>query len=74
AMLDTKMPESESHPPTQSERNMSVLRIPSQGQLSQTFSQNSLHRSVSQLLDMHDKKSVIDDPVWDTILQGHDSG
>lgn len=74
AMLDTKIPGSETHAPAQSERNMSVLRIPSQGQISQTFSQNSLHRSVSQLLDMQDKKSVIDDPVWDTILQGHDSG
>ncbi|XP_069464673.1 usherin [Ambystoma mexicanum] len=73
-MEDTKLPGPETQARSQSERTMSALRIPSQGQISQTYSQNSLHRSVSQLLDMHDKKSLIDDPVWDTILQGHDSG
>ncbi|XP_030630773.1 LOW QUALITY PROTEIN: usherin [Chanos chanos] len=52
---------------------MSVLRIPSQGQLSHTYSQNSLHRSISQLIDTHDKKSLMDG-VWDHEIQGTDSG
>lgn len=52
---------------------MSVLRIPSQSQISQTYSQGSLHRSVSQLMDMQDKKVLVDDSLWETIM-GHSSG
>lgn len=48
--------------------SMSVLRVPSQSQLSHAYSQNSLHRSVSQLIDTQDKKS------WDADLHGTDSG
>uniref|UniRef100_A0A3B3RLN9 Si:ch211-57i17.5 n=1 Tax=Paramormyrops kingsleyae TaxID=1676925 RepID=A0A3B3RLN9_9TELE len=36
--------------------------------------QNSLHRSISQLLDTHDKKSLMDDGLWDTMVHGYDSG
>ncbi|XP_028843702.1 usherin-like [Denticeps clupeoides] len=53
---------------------MSVLRVPSQGTLSHGFSQNSLHRSVSQLIDTHDKKSLMDDGGWDAAVQRTDSG
>ncbi|XP_049320201.1 usherin isoform X1 [Astyanax mexicanus] len=52
---------------------MSVLRVPSQTQLSHAYSQNSLHRSVSQLLDAADKKSLAG-LAWDPDLQGTDSG
>ncbi|ROL41587.1 Usherin [Anabarilius grahami] len=48
--------------------SMSVLRVPSQSQLSHAYSQNSLHRSVSQLIDTQDKKP------WDADLHGTDSG
>nr|XP_009291422.1 usherin [Danio rerio] len=48
--------------------SMSVLRVPSQSQLSHAYSQNSLHRSVSQLIDTQDKKS------WDADLHATDSG
>lgn len=52
-----------------SNHSISVLRIPSQSQLSQA----SLHRSVSQLLALHDKQVLVDDALWETIM-GHDSG
>ncbi|MBN3306045.1 USH2A protein, partial [Amia calva] len=71
---DTKIPGTASHVGSHGTQNMSVLRVPSQSQLSHTYSQNSLHRSVSQLIDIHDKKSLIEDSVWDTIVHGHDSG
>uniref|UniRef100_A0A4W5MZD7 Fibronectin type-III domain-containing protein n=1 Tax=Hucho hucho TaxID=62062 RepID=A0A4W5MZD7_9TELE len=45
---------------------MSVLRVPSQSQLSRAYSQNSLHRSVSQLIEQ-DRKSLMGEG-------GHDSG
>ncbi|KAL0969312.1 hypothetical protein UPYG_G00225390 [Umbra pygmaea] len=45
--------------------SMSVLRVPSQSQLSHAYSQNSLHRSVSQLIE-YDRKSPTEG--------GHDSG
>ncbi|XP_041108645.1 usherin [Polyodon spathula] len=70
-LADTKIAGPGSH---LSNRSMSVLRVPSQTQLSQVYSQNSLLRSVSQLIDIHDKKSLIEDVVWETIAQGHDSG
>lgn len=52
---------------------LSMLRVPSQSQLSHAYSQNSLHRSVSQLIDTQDKKSLAG-LTWDTELQGTDSG
>lgn len=52
---------------------MSVLRIPSQSQLSHAYSQASLHRSVSQLMDSPDKKALTEDSLWETIM-GHSSG
>ncbi|XP_016350129.1 usherin-like, partial [Sinocyclocheilus anshuiensis] len=53
--------------------SMSVLRVPSQSQLSHAYSQNSLHRSVSQLIDTQDKKSL-GGGAWDADLHGTDSG
>lgn len=52
---------------------MSILRIPSQSQISQTYTQGSLHRSISQLMDIPDKKGLVDDSLWETIM-GHSSG
>ncbi|XP_071778073.2 usherin [Centroberyx gerrardi] len=49
---------------------MSALRVPSQTDLSHAYSQHSLHRSVSQLID---RKSLMDEGSWDNPL-GHDSG
>uniref|UniRef100_A0A3B5LYR8 Usher syndrome 2A (autosomal recessive, mild) n=1 Tax=Xiphophorus couchianus TaxID=32473 RepID=A0A3B5LYR8_9TELE len=49
---------------------MSVLRAPSQTDLTQAYSQHSLHRSVSQLID---RKSLMEEGCWDNPL-GHDSG
>ncbi|GCC30851.1 hypothetical protein chiPu_0009305 [Chiloscyllium punctatum] len=57
-----------------SNSNISVLCVPSQSQLSDACSQTSLHRSVSQLIDTHDRKSLIEDSVWDSLGQGRDSG
>lgn len=45
-------------------------RRPSQGQLSRTYSPASLHRSVSQLLNLYDKKTFDESP-WDAILHNH---
>ncbi|XP_039982949.1 usherin [Xiphias gladius] len=50
---------------------MSVLRVPSQTDLSQAYSQHSLHRSVSQLIDR--KSLMMEEGSWDKPL-GHDSG
>ncbi|KAM3624776.1 uncharacterized protein V6R79_001428 [Siganus canaliculatus] len=50
---------------------MSVLRVPSQTDLSQAYSQHSLHRSVSQLIDR--KSLMIEEGSWDNPL-GQDSG
>ncbi|MGH0160152.1 UNVERIFIED_CONTAM: hypothetical protein FKN15_047159, partial [Acipenser sinensis] len=72
-LADTKIAGPGSHLSNHSNRSMSVLRVPSQTQLSRVYSQNSLHRSISQLIDTHDK-SLIEDTVWETIVQGHDSG
>ncbi|KAM9466939.1 usherin [Clarias gariepinus] len=52
---------------------LSMLRVPSQSQLSHAYSQNSLHRSVSQLIDTQDKKSLAG-LTWDTEQQGTESG
>ncbi|XP_041578632.1 usherin [Vulpes lagopus] len=72
-LADTKIPHSGTPVSIRSNRSISVLRIPSQSQISQTYSQGSLHRSVSQLMDIQDKKVLIDDSLWETIM-GHDSG
>ncbi|KAG8443757.1 hypothetical protein GDO86_009076, partial [Hymenochirus boettgeri] len=50
----------------------SVVRKTSQ--ISQSFSQNSLYRSASQLIATRDKKPLADSALWDNVLQGHDSG
>ncbi|XP_019935888.2 usherin isoform X2 [Paralichthys olivaceus] len=50
---------------------MSVLRVPSQTDLSQAYSQHSLHRSVSQLIDR--KSLMMEERNWDSTL-GLDSG
>ncbi|XP_062981457.1 usherin [Elgaria multicarinata webbii] len=73
-LADTKVPAAASPTSMRSTRSTSVLQAPSQSQIQQTFPQGSLHRSVSQLIDVYDKKSLIEDTVWDTIIHGHDSG
>uniref|UniRef100_A0A3Q2FNI0 Usherin-like n=1 Tax=Cyprinodon variegatus TaxID=28743 RepID=A0A3Q2FNI0_CYPVA len=50
---------------------MSVLRAPSQTDLTQAYSQHSLHRSVSQLIDR--KSLMMDEGCWDNPT-GYDSG
>uniref|UniRef100_UPI0037E7E888 usherin n=1 Tax=Semicossyphus pulcher TaxID=241346 RepID=UPI0037E7E888 len=50
---------------------MSVLRVPSEIDLSQGYSQHSLHRSVSQLIDR--KSLMLEEGGWDNPL-GQDSG
>ncbi|CAJ1048931.1 LOW QUALITY PROTEIN: usherin [Xyrichtys novacula] len=50
---------------------MSVLRVPSETDLSQSYSQQSLHRSVSQLIDR--KSLMLEEGGWDNPL-GQDSG
>ncbi|ELW55473.1 Usherin [Tupaia chinensis] len=72
-LADTKIPQSGTPVSIRSNRSMSVLRIPSQSQISQTYPQGCLHRSVSQLMDIQDKKVLIDDSLWETIM-GHNSG
>ena len=72
-MADTKIPRTGARVSLRSNRSISVLRIPSQSQLSHAYSHSSLHRSVSQLMDIQDKKVLVDDSLWETIM-GHDSG
>ncbi|XP_013375386.1 PREDICTED: usherin isoform X1 [Chinchilla lanigera] len=72
-LADTKIPRSGTPMSMRSNRSVSVLRIPSQSQISRTYSQGSLHRSVSQLMDVQDKKVLLDDSLWETIV-GHSSG
>nr|XP_019599683.1 PREDICTED: usherin isoform X2 [Rhinolophus sinicus] len=72
-LADTKIPRSGARVSVRSSRSISVLRIPSQSQISRAYSSGSLHRSVSQLMDIQDKKVLIDDSLWETIM-GHDSG
>lgn len=64
-LMDTKIVGSSRFSP------MPVLRVPSQTDLSQDYSQHSLHRSISQLIDR--KSLVMDEGSWDNPL-GHDSG
>lgn len=63
--MDTKIGDASGFGP------MSVLRVPSQTDLSQEYSQHSLHRSISQLIDR--KSLMVDEGTWDNPL-GHDSG
>ncbi|KAG8518191.1 Usherin, partial [Galemys pyrenaicus] len=72
-LADTKIPRSGTPMSIRSNRSLSVLRIPSQSHISQTYSQDSLHRSISQLMDIQNKKVLVDDSLWETIM-GHDSG
>ncbi|XP_073529682.1 usherin-like [Phyllobates terribilis] len=67
---DMKISGAESH----TSHNTMVVRKTSQSQISHSFSQNSLYRSASQLITSHDKKSTVDSPIWDSVIQGHDSG
>ncbi|XP_056424309.1 usherin isoform X1 [Hyla sarda] len=59
---------------THTSHNTMMVRKTSQSQISHSFSQNSLYRSASQLIAPHDKKSILDSSIWDSIIQGHDSG
>ncbi|XP_067901794.1 usherin [Heterodontus francisci] len=70
-LTDTKIAGRGSHT---SNCSMSVLHVPSQSQLSYACSQTSLHRSVSQLIDSHDRKSLIEDSIWESLAHGRDSG
>lgn len=72
-LADTKTPRSGARLSVRSGRSISVLRIPSQSQMSRACSPGALHRSVSQLMDMQDKKVLMDDSLWEAIM-GHDSG
>ncbi|XP_048842179.1 usherin [Brienomyrus brachyistius] len=69
-VVDSSIPGDEDLPT----QGISVLHISSQSQVAHGPSQNSLHRSISQLLDTHDKKSLMDDGLWDTMVHGYDSG
>ncbi|XP_073409429.1 usherin [Dendrobates tinctorius] len=67
---DMKISGAESH----SSHNTMVVRNTSQSQISHSFSQNSLYRSASELITSHDKTSTVDSSMWDSVIQGHDSG
>ncbi|XP_075719450.1 usherin [Rhinoderma darwinii] len=67
---DIKISGVESH----TSRNAMLVRKTSQSQISHSFSENSLYRSASQLIASHDKKSIVDSSIWDSVIQGHDSG
>ncbi|XP_055465169.1 usherin [Psammomys obesus] len=71
-LADTRLPRSGTPLSIRSSRSVSVLRIPSQSQVSRSCSQGSLHRSVSQLMDIPDKKVAAADSLWETIM-GHSS-
>ncbi|VCX37728.1 unnamed protein product, partial [Gulo gulo] len=72
-LANTRIPRSGTPISIRSNRSISVLRIPSQSRRSRTCSQSSLQHSVRQLADIPDKKVLIDDSLWETIV-GHDSG
>lgn len=69
-LADTKIPGAGSPTSNRSFRLAARGRRPSQGQLSRTYSPASLHRSVSQLLNLYDKKTFDESP-WDAILHNH---
>ncbi|XP_060035197.1 usherin-like [Erinaceus europaeus] len=54
-------------------RSSHSLSVPGQGQASWACSQGTLHRSVSQLLDVADKKALTDGVLWETVM-GHEGG
>ncbi|KAM5238832.1 usherin [Ctenodactylus gundi] len=72
-LADTRIPRLGTPVSIQRSRSVSILRVPSPSQLSRTYSQGSLHRSISQLMDIQDKKVLLDDSLWETIV-GHSSG
>ncbi|XP_013929924.1 PREDICTED: usherin-like [Thamnophis sirtalis] len=72
-LSDTKIPGPASPLSIHSSRNISVLQGPSQSQIEDRFSQDSLHRSISQLIEASEKKSSVENTVWDAIIHGHDS-
>ncbi|NWR49163.1 USH2A protein, partial [Regulus satrapa] len=69
-LSDTKIPGAGSPTSNRSFRMAAGGRRPSQGQLSRTYSPASLHRSVSQLLNLYDKKTFDESP-WDAIIHNH---
>ncbi|NXU00975.1 USH2A protein, partial [Buphagus erythrorhynchus] len=69
-LTDTKIPGAGSPTSNHSFRMAAGGRRPSQGQLSRTYSPTSLHRSVSQLLNLCDKKTFDESP-WDAIIHNH---
>ncbi|NWH38928.1 USH2A protein, partial [Chloropsis hardwickii] len=71
-LADTKIPGTGSPTSNRSFRMAAGGRRPSQGQLSRTYSPSSLHRSVSQLLNLYDKKTFDESP-WDAIIHNHRS-
>lgn len=73
-LADTKIPGVGSPTSSRGIYNASGGRRPSQSQLNRTYSPASLHRSVSQLLDIYDKKSFADELPWDTIIRNHRAG
>uniref|UniRef100_A0A8V0YV93 Usherin n=2 Tax=Gallus gallus TaxID=9031 RepID=A0A8V0YV93_CHICK len=73
-LADTKIPGVGSPTSSRGIYNVSGGRRPSQSQLNRTYSPASLHRSVSQLLDIYDKKSFADELPWDTIIRNHRAG
>ncbi|NWS46417.1 USH2A protein, partial [Probosciger aterrimus] len=70
-LADTKIRGAGGSPSNHSIRIAAGARRRSQNQLNRTYSQASLHRSVSQLLNLYDKKSFAEDPPWDAIIHNH---
>ncbi|XP_055581897.1 usherin [Falco cherrug] len=70
-LTDTKIPGVGSPTNSRGFHIASGARRPSQSQLSHTYSPASLHRSVSQLLDLYDKKSLVEESPWDAIIRNH---
>ncbi|NWX82326.1 USH2A protein, partial [Nothoprocta pentlandii] len=69
-LADTKIPGDDSPRSNRSAHVASVGQIPSQ--LSRPYSPASLHRSVSQLIDIYDKKkSIAEESAWDTFIRNH---
>ncbi|NWI37594.1 USH2A protein, partial [Picathartes gymnocephalus] len=69
-LADTKIPGTGSPTSNRSFHMAAGGRRPSQGQVSCTYSPTSLHRSVSQLLNLYDKKTFDESP-WDAIIHNH---
>ncbi|NXA15083.1 USH2A protein, partial [Sapayoa aenigma] len=72
-LADTKIPGAGSPMSNRSVHIAAEGRRLSQSQLSRTYSQASLHRSVSQLLNLYDKKTFEESP-WDAIIRNHRTG